>query len=149
MSDDANAQAARNKSTVRAFFRALEAEDPRRVADLFAEDGVHRNPYHSGLFPEGAQGREGVYAYWAPTFGNFDGMEFVLTSLHAMQDPSWVFVRYSGKIRLKNDAGWYANDYYATFHFNSGGEIVEYVEIFNPIVAARAFGIPLDGSGRA
>lgn len=131
----------RNKSTVKSFFKALEAEDVDQVAALFAEDGVHINPYHSGVFPEGAKGRDGVHAYWAPVFPNFDGMNFILHDLLAMEDETKVFVRYTGRIKLKDDAGWYENNYYSTFTFNAAGEIVEYVEIFNLVVAARAFGL--------
>lgn len=134
-------EATRNKATVRAFFGALETEDPDAVADLFAEDGVHRNPYHSGVFPAGAEGRDAIRAYWAPTFPNFDGMRFELHEVLATEDPRLVFVRFGGIITLKGGTGTYENDYYATFRFDEGGQIVEYVEIFNPVVAARGFGL--------
>lgn len=130
-----------NKNTVKAFFKALEVEDANAVASLFAEDGKHINPYHSGLFPTGAEGRKGIIEYWAPVFPNFDGMTFDLHELYAMEDPNIVFVKYTGNIKLKNDSGVYSNNYYSTFKFNDAGEIVEYVEIFNPIIAARGFGL--------
>ncbi len=133
--------AQRNKETVRQFFKALEAEDADRVAALFAEDAKHINPYASGLFPEGANGREGIRSYWAPVFPNFDGMQFPIEELYAMEDPNMVYVNYTGKIKLKEGAGTYENNYYSTFRFNDEGLITEYVEIFNPIVAARGFGL--------
>jgi ketosteroid isomerase-like protein len=133
--------AKRNKDSVRAFFRALETADTDTVAALFAEDGVHINPYHCGVFPAGAEGREAIRAYWAPTFPNFDGMSFPIHELCAMEGGEMVFARYSGRIRLKDGAGWYNNDYYSTFKFNTAGEITEYVEIFNPVTAARGFGL--------
>ena len=37
--------------------------------------------------------------------------------------------------------GFYENNYYSTFTFDEEGKITEYVEIFNPIVAARGFGL--------
>ncbi|GJM61859.1 alpha/beta hydrolase [Persicobacter diffluens] len=58
-----------------------------------------------------------------------------------MEDPAMVLVKFEGRIKLKGDAGWYKNDYYATFKFNEAGLIEEYVEIFNPIVAAQGFGL--------
>jgi len=73
--------------------------------------------------------------------GNFDGMDFSIEEIYAMEEPKIVFVKYKGRIKLKNDAGYYENDYYSTFKFNESGLITEYVEIFNPIVAARAFGL--------
>ncbi|MCO7224389.1 nuclear transport factor 2 family protein [Pleionea sp. CnH1-48] len=99
------------------------------------------NPYHSELFPKGAKGREEIKAYWEPSFNNFDAMTFAISELYAMEDGDRVFVRYSGRVKLKNDAGWYENDYYSTFRFNDDGDILEYVEIFNPITAARGFNL--------
>ena len=131
----------KNKAQVKAFFKALEEEHLEELVDLFAEDAEHINPYHSGIFPEGAKGKEGIRAYWTPVFPNFDGMTFPIETLYAMEDPNMVFVKYKGNIKLKNGAGTYSNDYYSTFKFDGQGKITEYVEIFNPIVAARGFGL--------
>lgn len=130
----------RNKQAVRRFLSAIEAEDAELIAKLFAPDGVHINPYHSGVFPEGAKGREAIRDYWAPTFPSFDGMEFPIHEIYAMEKDR-VFVRYTGRITLKGDAGLYENEYYSTFAFNDAGEIAEYVEVFNPVTAARGFGL--------
>ncbi len=128
-----------NKNSVKAFFKALEAENVDAIVDLFAADAKHINPYHSGIFPKGATGKEGIRAYWTPVFPNFDGMTFPIEELYAMENPNKVFVKYAGNIQLKNNAGIYNNDYYSTFTFNEDGKITEYVEIFNPIVAAQGF----------
>jgi len=133
--------AKRNKANALAFLKALENKNIDAVVDLFAKDGVHINPYASGLFSEGAKEHDGVRAYWEPVFPNFEKMEFPVDEIYAMEDPSIVFVKFRGKIELKNNAGWYTNEYYATFKFNNEGKIIEYVEIFNPIVAAKGFGL--------
>lgn len=131
----------RNKSLVKAFFKALENENASEVASLFAKSAEHINSYHSGLFPKGAKGKEAIENYWKPVFPNFDGMNFPIEEIYAMEDPSIVFVKYKGNITLKNNAGIYSNEYYSIFTFNEGGEIIKYVEIFNPITAARGFGL--------
>ncbi|OJJ23985.1 hypothetical protein BKI52_04715 [marine bacterium AO1-C] len=131
----------KNKATVRKFFELLEQENIAAFVDLFAENGQQINPYASGLFPEGAKGKAALKAYWEPVPGNFAGMKFPIHEIYATEDPNIVFVKYSGKIKLKNDAGTYENEYYSTFKFDSEGKITEYVEIFNPIVAARGFGL--------
>ncbi len=128
--------------TVRRFFAALEAEDATAVADLFAEDGKQTNPYHSGLFPAGAQGQAAIEAYWKPAFENFDGMRFELSMLEETTGGSAV-ARYRGII-AKKDGGIYENDYVSLFHFDDAGAIAEHVELFNPIVAARAFGLSFE-----
>ena len=133
--------AIRNKASVRAFFKALENENVEQLVALFAVDAEHINPYASGLFPEGAKGREAIRDYWTPVFPNFDGMTFPIEEIYAMEDPNIVYVKYQGKIKLKHDAGIYENDYFSTFKFDRAGLITEYVEIFNPIVAARGFGL--------
>ena len=131
----------KNKASVKAFFSALEDENVEAIVNLFAEDAKHINPYHSGLFPEGASGKTGIRNYWTPVFPNFDGMTFPIEEIYAMEDPNIVFVKYKGNIKLKDSAGVYSNNYYSTFKFDENGKITEYVEIFNPIVAARGFGL--------
>lgn len=133
--------AERNKQTVTAFFETLEREDMETLVDMFAEDGVQINPYNGGVFPAGAQGKQELLAYWAPVPGNFDSMRFPIDELLATEDPNVIFVRYRGDIKLKNGAGFYRNTYYSTFRFNDSGEITEYVEIFDPVVAARGLGL--------
>lgn len=130
-----------NKNTVRQFFTLLAEENADAIVNLFAENGKHINPYHSNLFPTGAEGKEGIRAYWTPVFPNFDGMEFPIEEIYAMEDPSMVYVKFKGKIKLKENAGYYQNDYYALFKFNTEGKIEEYIEIFNPITAAKGFGL--------
>ena len=68
-------------------------------------------------------------------------MKFPIHELHAMEGGNMVFVKYTGQIQLKDVAGVYENDYYSTFKFNEAGEITEYVEIFDPVKAAKGFGL--------
>ena len=136
-----NTKAHQNKETVREFFSLLEKEDIPAFVALFAENGQQINPYHSDIFPSGANGKQELLAYWEPVPNQFDGMMFHIHELMAMEDQNMIFARYRGEIKLKNDAGIYSNDYYSTFRFNENGQILEYVEIFNPIVAARGFGL--------
>lgn len=131
----------KNIENTKAFFRALETNDLNALVNLFADQAEHINPYASGLFPNGAKGKAEIRAYWEPVFPNFESMKFPIDEIYSMDNGNMVFVKYKGKIELKNSAGWYENDYYSTFKFNNAGEIIEYVEIFNPIVAARGFGL--------
>ena len=140
---------ARNKSTARAFFTLLEAEKIDQMIALFAHDGRQINPYASGLFPQGADGRDALLAYWSPVPDNFDSMRFDIHEILSTEDPSVVFVRYTGALTYDGGSKLYRNDYFSVFRFNDAGEITEHVEIFNPIVAARAFGLELDPVSRA
>ncbi len=131
----------KNKEVVRQFFKTIEDGDVDKLVNMFAKEGVHVNPYHSGIFPTGAKGREEIRTYWEPVFPSFDGMEFLIEELYSMENPNMIYVKYKGIIKLKNNEGYYRNNYYSTFKFNEDGEINEYVEIFNPVVAARGFGL--------
>jgi len=131
----------KNKESVKTFFKALENENAKGVANLFSENGEQINPYHSNIFPQGAKGKQEIYNYWKPVFPNFNGMTFSIEEMYAMENPNIVFVKYTGNIKLKNNAGFYSNYYYSTFKFNTDGLITEYVEIFNPITAAKAFNL--------
>lgn len=131
----------RNKKVVRSFFKPLESENADELANLFTDNGRHINPYHSGIFPKGAEGKEAIKAYWSPVFQNFDGMEFPIEEIYSIENSNMVFVKFKGNIKLKNGAGYYRNDYYALFTLDTKGKIVEYIEIFNPIIAAKSFGL--------
>lgn len=130
-----------NKQTVRDFFFLLEQGNAEGVSQLFSEQAIHLNPYGSGLFQERVVGKENIKNYWEAPINNFEGMSFPIDEIYAMEDENIVFVKYTGKVVLKDNAGLYENDYYSTFKFNEDGKITEYVEIFNPIVAARGFGL--------
>ena len=134
-------QSIENQNKVHLFFKALEEENIKHLVDLFAENAEHINPYHSDLFPKGAQGKSGIRDYWLPVFPNFDGMQFDIQEMYSMEGKNMVFVKFQGHIMLINNAGVYSNDYYSTFKFDDQGKITEYVEIFNPIIAARGFGL--------
>lgn len=136
-----SATAQRNKQTVINFFKTLEDKDIPALIDLFAEDGVQINPYNGGVFPAGATGKKALLEYWTPVPDNFGDWRFPIDELLATEDPNIVFVRYRGEIKLNNNAGLYKNKYYSTFRFNNAGKITEYVEIFDPIIAARGFGL--------
>ncbi|WP_207784584.1 nuclear transport factor 2 family protein [Marinifilum breve] len=136
-----NEIAERNKANSIAFLKALEAMDVNAVVALFAEDGVQINPYASGLFSDGVKGHDEIRKYWEVPFSTFPSMKFIIHETFAMEDPNRTLIRCKGKIEMPNNSGWYDNDYYLTFKFNQEGKITEYVEIFNPIVAARGFGL--------
>lgn len=133
--------AERNKTSVRTFFDLLESENIPAFVDLFAENGVQKNPFNGGIFPTGARGKGELMNYWEPVPSRFDGMRFVIEEMLATEDPDTIYVRYRGEITLKNNAGLYSNNYYSTFRFDADGKITEYVEIFDPVVAARGFGL--------
>src|SRR5438034_1951790 len=128
----------RNMETVKKFLSLLEQEQIEEFLDLFAPDGIQFNPYASGLFPDTVKGKEALAAYWKPVPGNFEGMQFPIEEIFPMENPAHVLVKYKGIIKLKNNAGYYNNDYLCLFKFNEQGKIIEYYEYFNPVTVIKA-----------
>jgi ketosteroid isomerase-like protein len=52
-----------------------------------------------------------------------------------------VAVKLTENLHLKNGNGIYQNNYLAIFIFNEQGKILEWIEYYNPITAAKAFGL--------
>lgn len=141
MSGETKMKREANAETVKLFFQLLEEEKIEEFANLFAENGKHINPYHSDLFPAEIAGRSNIYDFWKGVPGNFDGMAFPIEKVMPFEDPSMIAVKLQGKINLKGGAGVYQNDYLCLFHFDASGKILEYHEYFNPLVAAKGFGL--------
>ena len=123
-----------NIETVKKFLRLLEQEKIEEFSELYAENGKQINPYHSGLFPPEIDGKKNIYDFWINVPGNFDGMQ--PKAVRAFAETAL-----KGKIKLKNNAGMYENDYLCLFYFNDQGKILEYHEYFNPLTAAKGFGL--------
>nr|BFF38502.1 hypothetical protein BACY1_03070 [Tenacibaculum mesophilum] len=132
--------AEKNKNTVLSFYKAIDEMNVDGIVNLFSEDSIHVNPYHSNVLPEGAKGKEGVRNYWTPIFEQFEGVEMKIEEIYAMEDPNIVYVKAKGKVKL-TDGSDYNNDYYKIFKFNEKGEIKHYSEVFNPIVALQSFNL--------
>ena len=113
----------RNQNSVHLYFDALVENDPDKVAELFAEDGLHVNPRDSDLFPGGAYGRDSVWVHWQSLFPKFDGMFFLIHELRATDREDKIFVRYSARSRLSGNVSWHESQYESTFTFNEAGEI--------------------------
>ena len=66
---------------------------------------------------QGVEGKEALKNYWTPIPVLFDGMRFPIEQLYAMENPNIVFVKYTGKIKLKNDARFLRKQLLLYFHF--------------------------------
>lgn len=50
-------------------------------------------------------------------------------------------MKHTGRLTMSNGTGLYVNDYLAIFSFDEEGSITEWIEYYNPIIAAKAFGL--------
>ena len=131
----------RNIKTIYSLLRFLEQRKIKEYSELFAENGKHVNPYHSGLFPAEISGQKDIYKFIKNTSENFSEIRFPIKEIMTFEDPKKLAVRFFGKLKLKNGSGFYENDYLGIFYFDDQGKILEFHEYFNPITAAKAFGL--------
>lgn len=131
----------RNIESARNVLRFLEQRRFKEFSELFAKKGKWIHPYHSGLFPKETIGRKEISEGIQVSASNFTEIQFPINEIFPFEDPKRVAVRFTGKLLLKNGSGTYENDYLAIFSFDEEGKIVEWIEYYNPITAAKAFGL--------
>jgi len=127
------------KTATTDFFRLLEERDMDKWIDLWAEDGIDRKPYATGMFPEEIVGRKAVYDSWKGITEVFDSVSFPIHELIVDEESRTVVVRLDGKGLMKN-SNLYQNSYIFLVHYDKDLKINECYEYFNPYVAGKAFG---------
>ena len=131
----------RNIKTARNVFRFFEQGKFKEFSEIIAENGKWIHPYHSGLFAPEVVGKKEILKVFKNMAANFDEIKFPIVEIMPFEDPNRVAVKMTGKLHLKNGGGLYENEYLAIFTFDEQGKIVEWIEYYNPITSARAFGL--------
>lgn len=132
---------ARNRRIVQAFFERLEAFDIEGFVALFAPDGRQSMPFSPAGFPTRLEGRDAIRNQYRGLPENFTSMRFPDRVVRDLADPTMFVATYRGSIALKS-GGRYDNTYIGLFTVRDG-QIVEFVEYFNPITLQDAFGAQL------
>jgi ketosteroid isomerase-like protein len=132
--------AEQNKQTVEKFFWSVEQQKFEIIKEIFATEAQGFQPFAPEGFPNNLVGSEGFYKEFSGLTARFSRMRFP-RQIYTTEDPNYIFMQFNGEMDLIQ-GGKYENKYLATFRFKDG-KIIEYTEYFNPIVLAKAFGIPL------
>jgi ketosteroid isomerase-like protein len=119
----------------------LEQRRLEEFSELFAENGKWIHPFHSGMFPAEAVGKNEIYKSIKAAADNFDDIKFPIEEIWPFEDPNRIALKHTGKLHLKNGNGTYENDYLGLFTFDNDGKIMEWIEYYNPVIAAKAFGL--------
>ena len=127
------------KTATSDFFRLLEERDMDKWIDLWAEDGIDRKPYATGMFPEEIVGKKAVYDSWKGITEVFESVSFPIHEFIVDEESRTVVVRLDGKGLMKN-SNLYQNTYIFLLHYDKDLKIKECYEYFNPYVAGKAFG---------
>ena len=122
------------------FFRLFEEKDFDQWILFWAEDGINRNPYATGMVPEKTVGREEIYNHFVSAAERFSIIKFSIHEIIVEEEKRTVVVRLDGKLTIKR-GGIYENTYIFLFHFNENNKIRECFEYFNPYIAGKAFGL--------
>lgn len=132
--------ARQNKQVVDRFYAAVETQHFEVIKEVFAPTAQQLLPYAPAGFPTRLDGLEAIYKQFSGLATYFSQLKFP-RQLLATEDPNFIFVKFTGDMTLKS-GGKYENDYVGTFRLRDG-KIVEYVEYFNPVLMAKAFGLKL------
>ncbi|MFX1331716.1 MAG: nuclear transport factor 2 family protein [Promethearchaeota archaeon] len=130
-----------NIETVRRFVKLLEQRKFDEFAELFSEDAEWIQPYSSGLFPSKVVGRNAIRDAIADSASNFDDIRFPIEEILPLEDSRRIVMKHTGKLEISGGKGTYENDYLAFFSLDEEGRITEWIEYYNPITAAKAFGL--------
>jgi len=122
------------------FFRLFEEKDFDQWILFWAEDGINRGPYATGMFPEETVGKEEIYNHFVSAAERFDTIKFSIHEIIVEEETRTVVVRLDGKMTIKS-GGIYENTYIFLFHFDENNKIKECFEYFNPYIAGKAFGL--------
>lgn len=137
----ANRVSRKNKRVVNQFFRALETADFSSYHHILHPDVVQKMPYAPGAFPRQWQGRDQIIAQYSGLPGMFSDMKFP-RQIIATSNANLILVRFQGDIKIKA-GGTYRNDYIGLFTLKEG-QIIHYVEYFDPVRVSKAFNVPLE-----
>jgi len=129
-----------NIQTSLKLLKFIEERKLKEFSELFSENGKWTHPYHSGLFPAETKGRNEIYKGIQNGALNFTEIHFPVEQVLPFLDPNKVAVKHTGRLVMKN-GGVYENDYLAILSFDEQGKILEWAEYYNPIKAAKAFGL--------
>jgi ketosteroid isomerase-like protein len=122
------------------FFVILETQTHEEILKILAPDSIRFIPYAPPGVGNTVNGAQAIYE-------QFSGLRTMCTTvsfprrIYTTEDPNFIFVTCTGDLDLQ-DGSTYSNEYIFTFKF-ADGKITEHSEFCNPILMAKAFGIPL------
>jgi ketosteroid isomerase-like protein len=128
-----------------AFKNHLEYLSAGRITewvDLFTNDGVLEFPYAPADFPTHVAGKKALYDYMK-NFPKHFKVQFENLHFHATEDPTLVIAEFTSAGHAISTGKPYNQTYISVVTTNEDGEIMKYVDFWNPMVALESINAPL------
>lgn len=127
---------------IESFFDAQQRMDLDGVMQCWHHEGEMRTPYAPAPLPKARKGSDEISRTFAALFAGSRAVRLTEVQVIATERPSLWLAQWSFEIDIKSGKTFSGNDI-GTFRV-SGGLIKEYVEYFDAIACAVAYGFPLD-----
>jgi uncharacterized protein len=128
-----------------AFKNHLEYLSSGRITewvDLFTDNGVLEFPYGPAGFPTHVEGKQELYAYMK-NFPEHFKVQFENLHFHATEEPTLVIAEFTSNGHAVSTGKPYNQKYISVVTTNEDGEIVKYVDFWNPLIAMESINAPL------
>ncbi|MDJ1472725.1 nuclear transport factor 2 family protein [Cytophagaceae bacterium DM2B3-1] len=128
-----------------AFKNHLEYLSSGRITewvDLFTNDGILEFPYGPADFPKHVEGKQSLYEYMK-NFPEHFKVQFENLHFHVTEDPTLVIAEFTSSGHAISTGKPYNQKYISVVTTNEDGEIIKYVDFWNPMVAMEAINAPL------
>ena len=111
--------------------------------DLFTEDGILEFPYATEGYPKLIQGKSSLMEYMV-NFPNHFKVEFTNLYFHPTANPNLVIAEFNSDGIAIETGNPYLQKYISVVTTNDDGEILKYVDFWNPIIAMESLGIKMN-----
>ena len=111
--------------------------------NLFTEDGILEFPYATKGYPKKIQGRDNLMEYMV-NFPNHFKVKFINLHFHPTGNPNLVIAEFNSDGIAIETGNPYLQKYISVVTTNNDGEILKYVDFWNPIIAMEALGVKIN-----
>jgi len=128
------------KELISGYTTALVNRDLDKMMTFWAEDGILRFPYATGMFPDVIEGKDAIYELSKLVPEGYDSISFSDEKMIIEESTNTVVVMQEGSHYLKGGT-LYENTYIIVVRYNNEGKIIEFSEYFNPYITAKSYGM--------
>ncbi|CAA7196091.1 nuclear transport factor 2 family protein [Chryseobacterium potabilaquae] len=130
------------QATFKNHLTFLSNGEINKWVDLFDENGILEFPYGPSDFPNLVKGKSELFNYMV-NFPKHFKVEFENLHFHATEEPTLIIAEFTSKGKALRTNKPYYQKYISVVTTNEKGQIVKYVDFWNPMVALEALNTSL------